>query len=293
MRHYFLALILIVGLFALDGGGHAQDVSASKNKRIVYVVKHGDAKDLASILGKHFKGEAEVQVLPDSPSNCLLISAAPNAFAEVVKLLAQLDRRPQLVSVELLIAAVMPKKGQDGKPVGNELDDKEFDGSGKEVLEKIETLRKNGLIDSLKRIQLTAVENQPASVLVGETKPVVSGVTTRGTGLVSRSITYRNTGTTAQLTARVTAENTVAMALDVSDARLHVPEDGIELGKDETGASIRATEIITATLKTKLNVRSEQAVAAQGVKTDSKSGQAQTLIIVAARILESGDKASR
>src|SRR5262249_55094219 len=193
MAKHFRALILVVGLFLLGERGHTQDSSSRNNKRTVYVVKHGSAKDLARILAKHFKGDAEVQVLPDSPSNCLLIRAAPKVFAEVVQLLEQLDRRPQLVSVELLIAEVTPRKGKDGKPVRGELDEKEFTGPAQAVLEKLEALRKNGVIGSLKRIQLTAVENQPASVIIGETKPVVTGVTTTGTGLVSRALTYRNT----------------------------------------------------------------------------------------------------
>jgi type II secretory pathway component GspD/PulD (secretin) len=286
-------LIIVAGLLALNGGGHAQVGSGAKNQRIVYVVKHGEAKELAGILGKHFKGDAEIQVLPDSPSNCLLISAAPNVFEEAVKVLEQLDKRPQLVSVELLIAEVTPKKGDDGKPVARELDDKEFIGSAKDVVERLETLKKNCVIGSLKRVQLTAVENEPASVLLGGNTPIVTGVTVTATGRVSKHITFVSTGSSAQVQVRVLGENVVAMELNIRDSRAHVPEDGIELGKDETGASLRATEVVTATLKTKVNVRSEQAVAVQGVKTESKSGQSHTLIVVAPRILESGAKKSK
>src|SRR6516162_32696 len=131
-----MVLIVLAELLVFSGGGHAQVGSTAKNQRIVYVVKNGEAKELAGILGKHFKGDAEVQILPDSPSNCLLISAAPNVFEEVVKVLEQLDKRPQLVSVELLIAEVTPKKGDDGKPVARELDDKEFIGPAKDVVER-------------------------------------------------------------------------------------------------------------------------------------------------------------
>jgi type II secretory pathway component GspD/PulD (secretin) len=247
-------------------------------------------KELARTLGKHFMGDAEVQVLPDSPSNCLLISAAPNVFAEVVKLLEQLDKRPRSVSVEVLIAGVASKREGDGKGPPKELDEKEFTGSGKEVLNKLEALKKSGTLSSLMRIQLSAVENQPASVVIGESKPTVAAVTTTGTGLKSRSIVYRNVGTQAKVAVRVEAENTVAMDLDIQAARLNVPEDGIEIGKDENGVPIRASEVINAMLKTKLSLRSGQAVAVQGVKTDSKSGKEQTLIVVTANVLEAGDK---
>jgi type II secretory pathway component GspD/PulD (secretin) len=274
-----LPVLFLAALFALDGGGYAQDSSTSKNKRIVYVVKRGDAKELANLLAKHFKGDAEIQVLPDSPSNCLLISAAPNVFEEVIKALERLDQPPRLIAVELLVAEVLPKKGEDGKPAARELDEKELTGSSQEVLKKLEALKKDGAIGTLKRIQLTTVENQPASAMIGETKPMMSGPNT---------IHYRNVGTNARVTAQVSGENTVQVELNVEDARLFVPPDGIELGKDEKGAPILATEVVLASLKTKVSVPSGQAVPAIGVKTTSKSGQTQTLVVVTARVLKEG-----
>jgi type II secretory pathway component GspD/PulD (secretin) len=317
MAKRIMALVLLVALSILCEKGHTQDacapgespayyavksgrrsytlVPASEptNKRTIYVVKHGDAKELAGILGKHFKGVAEIQVLPDSPSNCLLISADSKVFTEVVQLLEKLDRRPQVVSVELLIAEVPASKAKDGKLAPGKLDEKEFSGPAKEVVEKLEARRGDGSIASLKRIQLTAVENQIASVTLGETKPIVSAVTVTGTGRVAKSIMYRNTGTKAQITVRVAPENAVVLELDINDTRLHIPEGGIELGKDAGGESIRAVEIASAILKSKLTVRSEHALVAQGVKTESKSSQAQTLIVVTARILDAGTKAAK
>ncbi len=60
---------------------------ASAAKRIVYILKNGSAKDLAPILAAHFKGVAEVEALPEPTDNCLLISASPAAFEEVIKAL--------------------------------------------------------------------------------------------------------------------------------------------------------------------------------------------------------------
>ena len=293
MTPRFMSISVLAALLVLAGAGQAQDAAASRDRRIAYVVQHGDARELAGILSKHFKGDAEIQALPDAPSNCLLIRANPAVFAEALKLLEQIDRRPQVIAVELFIAEIMPRKEKDGKPIAKELDGKEFTGPAREVRDKLESLKKNGTLDGLKRIQLTAVADQPASVLVGEMKPIVAGVTTTATGLVSRHITYRHTGTNARITARVSAENMVTLELDLSDARLRVAEDGIELGKDESGKPIRAAEHINVTLKTKLSLRSEQAAAVEGVKTESKSGEAQTLIVATARILEPAAKGSR
>jgi type II secretory pathway component GspD/PulD (secretin) len=301
-----LVIVSCIGLCAgrgQEGGRPAGDEArgpakggdaAGKERRAVYFVKHGSAKDLAAALAKHFKGEAEVQVLPDS-GNCLLIRAAPPAVAEVIKLLGQLDRRPQLVSVEVLIADVVLKGGEGGKPgpAVKPLDERQFTGPARDVLAKVEALRTKGQIGGLKRIQLAAVEGLPTSALVGEMKPLVAGVNVTAAGRVSKTIVYRNTGATVALTVRVASDQAVQMDLDVHDARVRVPEDGVVLGKDEDGATIRAAEFITADLKTKLSVAPGQAVAAQGVKTDSKSGPAQTLMIVTARVVEPGARADQ
>jgi type II secretory pathway component GspD/PulD (secretin) len=260
---------------------------------MAYVVQHGNAKDLAGILTRHFKEDADIQVLPDSPSNCLLIRANPTVFTEVVKLLEQLDRRPQLVAVELLIAEVKAKKGKDGKTEGKELDAKEFTGKAQDVRDKLEALKKNGQVDRLKRIQLTAATEQPASLALGETVPTIMSITRTATGLGVKSITYWNTGTNAKITVRAAAENGITLELDLSDASVRIPEDGIELGKDETGGIIRAPEVVLATLKSKLTVSADQAVAAEGVKTESKSGETQTLIVVSARLLEPAAKGNK
>jgi hypothetical protein len=193
------------------------------------------------------------------------------------------------VAVEVLIAEVTPTPGDGKRPAAAApaLDAKEFNGPSPEVIDKVEALKKKGLLGGLKRIQLTAVENQPASVRIGESRPVVTGITTRGAGPAMRSITYRNTGTIAGVTVRLAEAKVISLDVNIEDARLHTPADGIVLGTDEAGAPIRATEIITAALKTKLSVPSGQAVAAQGVQTETKSGPVQTLIIVAARVIES------
>jgi type II secretory pathway component GspD/PulD (secretin) len=280
-------LVLLAGLILFGGGGLAQETPTVKNKRTVYLVKHGAAKDLALLLGKHFKGDAEIQALPDSASNFLLISAAPAVFEEVVKLLEQLDRQPGTVVIELFIAEIATKKGQDNKPPPADvtLDEKEFTGAAKDVLAKVESLKKAGRFSSLRQTQLTAVENQPASVLINETKPTVVGMHTTATGLVSRNITYRNVGTSAAVTVRVPEQKTVIVELNLKDSRLHVPETGIPIGKDENGVPVRAAETINSSLQAQLRVPSGQALAAQGVKTESKSGQAQILVVVAARVL--------
>ncbi len=103
------SLILII--FILGGLGDlilAQE--KPEGKRTVYVVRHAAAAELAGVLSRHFK-DTDLQIIPEPASNCLLITASPAAFAEVAKLLEQLDRRPATVAVEVVIVELTNQKG--------------------------------------------------------------------------------------------------------------------------------------------------------------------------------------
>ncbi len=276
--------LFVVGLCLCVGGAPADNEPAARNKRTVYLVKYGAAKDLAAALSKHFKGDADVQLLPDSPSNGLLISAAPPVFEEVVKVLEQLDRRPRPVSVEVYVAGVTPKKGEEDK----ELDARELTGPAKDVETRLRDLQKEGRLTGLRRVQLTALENQPSAVFMGDMEPFVMGSTVTAAGQVSRNITYRNTGISVRATPHITPEKAVLLDLVLEDARAVIPPDGIPLGEDQNRQPVRAPVFVTAKLESKVEVQPGQAVAAEGVKTTARSGHPQTVVIVVARVLDAG-----
>jgi type II secretory pathway component GspD/PulD (secretin) len=270
---------LLVALCAT--AAQAQKADDAKPRRLVHVVKHGDAKALAAALAKHFKGEVEVEVAPGTGS-LLLINAAPSAFDEVLKVLEQIDRRPQLVSVEVQVLTVAAAKGEEKK----ELDPRELTGETKQVQAKVRELQKQGLVGETRLLQITAAENQPARVLVGEIKAFVVGVIVRPGGAVSRNINYRNTGTTLSVTPRNASDKGVTLELKAEDSRMHFPEDAPPVGNDEKGQPIRAPEFTSANVETKLAVPAGHTVAVEGVKTDAKAGRPQTVILVTARVIE-------
>jgi type II secretory pathway component GspD/PulD (secretin) len=279
-----MVFAVLVGLFGLIvQGGQAQDASTVKGKRMLYSVKHGDAGDLATVLGKLFKGDAEIQSLPGSPSNCLLVRAEPKVLEEIAKVLAEVDRRPRLVSVELIIAERPLKAATDEKPI----DAKDFTGAAKEVLARVEAHKKKGDFTGVKRFQFLALENRPARFAAGESMPYTSGAFGGGRpgARVSRALSYRDIGTTADVTARIQDDKTVVLDLSIQHSRAHVPEDGIVVGQEENGVPIRATEFFQDLLKSKLSVTSGQAVAARDIQTSLKTGRSRTTFIVTARIL--------
>jgi type II secretory pathway component GspD/PulD (secretin) len=256
----------------------------AKAKRIVHVVKYGSAKDLAKALSAHFKGVAEVETLPEPNGNILLLRVDPAAFDEVVKLLGMLDRPPRTIAVDVWIADVPLGKGDKPK---EEIDEKELTGTADAIEAKLRALQRKGQIESVKRIQMTALENQTASLLLGESKPYTVGVTVTGTGREARSIAYRSLGTQIKVTPRVGPDKVVTLELATDDSRLHVPEDAPAIGTGADGKPIRASSFLTAKFDGKVNVPSGQTVVVQGVKMTSPG---QSLVIVAARVVEDGGK---
>ena len=74
--------------------------------------------------------------------------------------------------------------------------------------------------------------------------------------------------------------------LRLDDSRMHTSEQSPVIGTDENNVPIRASEFIHTKVDAKLTLAPNQAVLAQGVKTISKNGNAQTLVIVAVRVIE-------
>jgi hypothetical protein len=238
--------------------------AAAEQKRGAYVVKYAAAKDLAGILAKHFKGDAEIQTGPEGSSNCLLINASPAVFDEVIKTLEQLDRRPHSVSVEVLVIELPADK--DKRP-----DEKEFSGTIDDVATRLSAMMKKGQVAGYKGVQLSALEGQLGMMAVGENKPF-----TLGPGLV----TYRDVGTRVKVTPQVTADQSVTLDLKVEDGR----------SRESTTVAGRP-EFISSSFSGKISVASGKAVLVKNVKVVSKEGEGETLIVVGARVVEPEAKA--
>jgi type II secretory pathway component GspD/PulD (secretin) len=272
-------LLLLSLLFVVGGAGAGQDAPAPKQKRTVYVVRHRDVKELAAVLSKFFKGDAEIQVLPESNSNTLLLRAEPQVVEEILKVLERVDQAPRLVAVELLLAEIPTQAGAGGKAV----EEKELTGSSQAVLAKVEALRRSGAMSVFKQMRFTAVENQSLTLQNGEMTPYVTGVTLRPNGAASKMVQQQSTGTVTAVTARVRGQS-VALDLNLSDSRLIIPPDGIEIGKDENGNVFRAPIMARSSWNTTLTIPSGQATALHSIKTDGKGGTIRTVLIVAVRI---------
>ncbi len=93
-------------------------------KSAVYRLKNAPATDVANAINEFLRSERDVQqlnpalmspfeqierevvVVPEPVSNSLIVSATPRFFEEVAKLVEQLDERPPMVMIQVLIAEV-------------------------------------------------------------------------------------------------------------------------------------------------------------------------------------------
>jgi hypothetical protein len=233
-------------------------------------VQYGDAVALAEVVGRHFRGEADV-VAPTAGSGNLILVSGP-ATDEVVKMLGRLDRKPRSVEVEVTLAELAAAK--DGKELS------------------AADLATAALKDAKgQRIKLTAVDGQPIATQSGGNKPVVTSSAVApgggrggagpggfgGPGVVQKSVSYQSVGTTLKMTPRVGADDAVTLELSVQDSRVRAPDAG-----DESGAS--STE--TSSLTTKLIIPAGRSVVAQAVRTETKAGAVVAVVVVAARVVE-------
>lgn len=100
------------------------DSDVRQRQSIVYRLKNAPATDVATAINNFLRSEREVQqvqpgllspfeqierevvVVPEPVSNSLIVSSTPRYFQEIAKLVEDIDRRPPMVMIQVLIAEV-------------------------------------------------------------------------------------------------------------------------------------------------------------------------------------------
>jgi len=287
-----LLVLLVVGwgLSACGAGSHSEPAreggATEKRKRAIYFVKHGFARTLAAPLTKHFQGEAEVQVLLDGSDNCLLINSDPAILGEVLALVEKLDRPPQTVVAEVILAEVASRKGASEEG----LNLTEFTGRAADVLAKVEALRKKGVFGKVRSVRLTTVAGRPISAREGTSTPFTMGTTSTTRGAFTRSISYRDLGTQVEVTANVTPARVVLLDLKLEDTHASNPGEAPAAKNKDEDAGVMPPEFFQLSLTANLSIPSGRAVVAKAVKNATRSGEVETLVIVTARVGETEEK---
>jgi type II secretory pathway component GspD/PulD (secretin) len=264
--------------------------------RLIYPVRSASVKELANALTLHFQAERNFRAVPDAGSNTLLLSGSKAALDDATAVLREIDSPPRSVRVEVLCVELAAKAAGDGGKETKPLNAADLTGSARDVRAKIRDLQQSGAITSVKTVELSALTGDSARSQVSENKPYVVGVAgggRGGAGLVSRSIAYRNLGTSVQVKPSLSADGEVAIDLKVEDSTMRAGEGGASVGTDEKGAPIAAAEFGVFTLETRVKVRPGHFTLAEGSTASSKAWQSQTLILVTAGVDETNPKTGK
>ncbi|MFO0927600.1 MAG: hypothetical protein U0736_11255 [Gemmataceae bacterium] len=209
-------------------------------------------------------------------------------LAEAVAAARASDKPARTVHVEVVCVELAGKAGEGVRP----LDRASWTGPAREVRTRIRDLQQKGLVVSVKTMELTGLTGHATQTKVGESRPMVTGLSLGGGGFggrggpggttTTRSIMYRDVGMTVMVRPEAGADGQLTLELNVMESHLRPAEGGVTLGADDKGTTTPATEIINTSLESRLKVRSGQFVLAQSAAIETKAGPAQRVILVTA-----------
>lgn len=277
LSHRCVGVLVIL----LVAGGLAAEDAKPELVRTVYLPKHLNAKSLAEALSKQFKGDAEITSLTDSGANAVLLSAPKFTTDSILSILDKLDRKPRLVEVQVALFEVRVK-ADEAKGKLTDADLKDLSGSSTRVFEKLAAFQKAGKISSLRKVELTAAENQKSQQQSGADKAMATSGGGGGFNVpnprATTSISYRSVGWTVTATPQISEDGTITIELSMMDSQVLTPDDGVVVN----GAVV--PETTTTQFQSKVNLTSGTATLAQGVQSESKSMIVQTYVVVGTRI---------
>jgi len=167
--------------------------NAALTERLVYPIRHGSAGEVATVLDRYFKGDAEVQALPEKAGNCLFVRYRPALHDELLKTLSGLDQPPKTVSIDVLVIDLARKKekapddearqGRAGAAKAERtvppLKEGELAGPTAEVIARVDALLGSGEIGALRKIHVAALEHQQATAQAGREVSIPTGFTSQ------------------------------------------------------------------------------------------------------------------
>lgn len=204
------------------------------------------------------------------------------------------DKPARTVHVEVVCVELAAKSNAGGEGM-RPLDRASWTGSTREVRTRIRDLQQKGVVVSVKTMELTGLTGHATQTKVGESRPMVTGMSlagggfggrggpgATGGGMTTRSIMYRDVGMTVMVRPEAGADGQLTLELNVMESHLRPAEGGVTLGADDKGTTTPATEVINTSLESRLKVRPGQFVLAQSAAIETKAGPAQRVILVTA-----------
>ena len=222
--------------------------------------------------------------------NIILVRALPDDYIEIVKLLERLDNLPRQVLIEVMVAEVLLTDSWDlgiewafmnrelnvGGSVGYR-DTFNFDltklaagpgfsysflSSNQRVTAFLHTLASKTDLTILSSPQVMVLNNETASVDVGQEVPIITTETVNddlsssSSTSVDRTVQYKNTGVILKVTPRINYNGIIILEIDqqVSEAQ-----------EENTTSGIDSPVIIKRQIKTKLAVKDGETILIGGL----------------------------
>ncbi len=261
-----------------------QQSDTTDSKTAKTVQKKGSEKALSSL---RFIGEPVV--FADDVRNVILIRALPTDYSRIVKLLERLDNMPRQVLVEVIVAEVsltdnlalgvewalhnndLKMNGsnylQNFSTSGNIIPTTDFSPSfSYQVFSPgidtprllLQTLASESNISILSSPQILVLNNETATVNVGEQVPIVTSETqnaTDSTDYVDKTVQYKDTGVILEVTPQINYDGVILLDIKQTVSEVgKIPEQGVQ-----------SYPISNRELKTKLAVKDGQSIMIGGL----------------------------
>jgi hypothetical protein len=268
---FLVCCALVGGVRAEDNEEKAPTGSDERSaKTIVYAVRNAPANVLAGTLAQ-FLEESGGRVVADPISNVLLIQTAAEDQDRVLAVLQQLDRTLSTFRIQLLLL-----KAQGEGLAG--LDTASLSGRTDEVLKSIELLKSTGRVHVANRIELTAVENQPASLQAEEVVPRLAATYAVPGGGGSSNYTLLSLGTQFKVEARLSGESDIVLVVDFEKSDIEQPSVVTE-------ESSSAPQIVSRlTLQTTVRVQDGHSVLIGAPTSQTNDEVKETYVVLSATI---------
>lgn len=282
----------------------------------------------------------EVVVVPETVTNSLIVSTTPRFYNDIRKMIKELDDRPPMVVIQVLIAevqlrnmnefgvelglqdsvlfdrsvftngATMPRTvslpngtvvnanpgfnfNDATNPLGNNagLNDTSavgtqgltnlgvgranssgnggfvFSASSESVSVLLRALEERQKVNVLGRPQVTALDNERATIQVGQKVPYVTGSQTTTTGMVN-STDYMDVGLILDITPRINNDGLVIMQLYAEKSSVGSDADGITIAIGQNGTPIKSPRITLSKVQTTISAMDGQTIVLGGLITN-------------------------
>ena len=132
----------------------------------------------------------------------------------------------------------------------------------------IRALNQSGRFEVLSRPQIMTLDNQPASILVGQRVPRIVGTNINQIGQVN-SIELEDVGLILGVTPRISPDGMVVMEVDAEKSEIGRLDDGIPVSTSADGTVVRSPRVNVTRAQTTVSAASGQTIVIGGLITNS------------------------